>query len=68
MVANGDIAFDEFDLEEVFLKPGKLNLPVIVFAWGTQRAGRAEPHGNRGRSQGAAAPDQRELGARDPLG
>ena len=36
MVANGDIALDEFDLEEVFLELGKLNLPVIVFA-GTQR-------------------------------
>jgi Icc-related predicted phosphoesterase len=32
VVANGDIALDEFDLEEVFLELAKLNMPVIVFA------------------------------------
>ena len=32
VVANGDIALDEFDLEEVFLELGKLKLPVVVFA------------------------------------
>ena len=32
VVANGDIALDEFDLEEVFFELGKLGLPVLVFA------------------------------------
>ena len=67
VVANGDIALDEFDLEEVFLELGKLNLPVIVFAGNSESRTSFNLHGNRGRSQGAAA-DQRELGARDPLG
>jgi Icc-related predicted phosphoesterase len=32
VVANGDIALDEFDLEEVFIELGKLGVPVVVFA------------------------------------
>ena len=32
VVANGDVALDEFDLEEVLLELAKLKLPVVVFA------------------------------------
>jgi Icc-related predicted phosphoesterase len=32
IVANGDIALDEFDLEEVFIELGRLGYPVLVIA------------------------------------